>query len=254
MRKTKISRVGKIVFSLLLIAMIILLYQVFLLASDKRNNRDAIIADAGRMMNRVKPKKLTIFDDVDSIRLLKTLKGHKGSVNSVAISSDSRYIVSGGVDKTVRIWDTNNGRLLKILKGHKKGVWSIAFTPRGDILASGSLDKTIKLWSVRTWKVFRTLKGHRHCVISLAFSPDGRLLASGSLDKSIRIWLPYTGKLVKKLDRYLMPIWKIAFSPDGTLLASVFAKEKDITIWSTRTWKKLILLSGHQNTVVSIAF
>ena len=33
------------------------------------------------------------------------LHGHAEEVYSVAITSDSKYIVSGGRDKTVRIWN-----------------------------------------------------------------------------------------------------------------------------------------------------
>ena len=50
------SRVGRIVFSLLVIAIVMWLYQVFLLA-------------------KVKPKKLTVFDDINNIVLLRTLGG-----------------------------------------------------------------------------------------------------------------------------------------------------------------------------------
>ena len=56
--------------------------------------------------------------------LLKTLRGHTGDVNSVAILGPDR-IVSGSLDKTVKIWSTN-GTLLKTLRGHKKGIYSVA--------------------------------------------------------------------------------------------------------------------------------
>ena len=41
---------------------------------------------------------------VNSGRLLKTLEGHNGWLRSIAISSDDRYIITGGDDETVRIW------------------------------------------------------------------------------------------------------------------------------------------------------
>jgi WD40 repeat protein len=39
--------------------------------------------------------------------------GHTESVDSVAISSDNRYIVSGSDDNTIKIWDLKSGKLLK---------------------------------------------------------------------------------------------------------------------------------------------
>ena len=40
----------------------------------------------------------------DSIQLVHTLEGHEGAVQSVLFDPQSRYIVSGGSDKSFRIW------------------------------------------------------------------------------------------------------------------------------------------------------
>ena len=44
--------------------------------------------------------------DVQSGKVLKTLIRHEDSVCSVAISQDSKLIVSGSDDKAIRIWRT----------------------------------------------------------------------------------------------------------------------------------------------------
>ena len=38
-----------------------------------------------------------------------TFLGHTGDVNSVAVSSDGRMILSGSSDMTIRLWDINSG-------------------------------------------------------------------------------------------------------------------------------------------------
>ena len=40
------------------------------------------------------------------------------SVTSVAITSDNKYIVSGGCDKTVRIWNLQDKTQEAVLQGH----------------------------------------------------------------------------------------------------------------------------------------
>ena len=42
--------------------------------------------------------------DVSKFKCLKTLKGHSDSVRSVAFSPDGTKIISGSVDKTIKIW------------------------------------------------------------------------------------------------------------------------------------------------------
>ena len=46
------------------------------------------------------------------------MNGHSESVNSVAISSDNKYIVSGSGDKTIKIWNLESGQEIKTLNGH----------------------------------------------------------------------------------------------------------------------------------------
>ena len=46
------------------------------------------------------------------------LEGHTELINSVAITSDNKYIVSGGYDKTVRIWNLQDKTQEAVLQGH----------------------------------------------------------------------------------------------------------------------------------------
>ena len=44
--------------------------------------------------------------------MIKTLTGHENYVNSVCISNDSKFIVSGSVDKSIKVWDLESGNLI----------------------------------------------------------------------------------------------------------------------------------------------
>ncbi len=68
--------------------------------------------------------------------------------------------MSGSADKTIKIWNVDNGECLKILNGHQEHVWRTIYSPDGKYVISGSLDKTIKIWNAESGKCLRTLEGH----------------------------------------------------------------------------------------------
>ena len=45
------------------------------------------------------------------------LEGHEHTVLSVVVSPDGKYIVSGSVDKTIKVWELGTGRLVYNIKG-----------------------------------------------------------------------------------------------------------------------------------------
>jgi len=87
-----------------------------------------------------------------------TLKGHGGSVHSVAFSGDGQHVVSGSSDSTIKIWDTQTGACKQTLKGHGGSVYSVAFSSDGLHVVSGSSDRTIKIWDTQAGSCVWTLK------------------------------------------------------------------------------------------------
>jgi WD40 repeat protein len=126
---------------------------------------------------------LTIWD-ASSGTYLQTLRGHSGSINSVAFSRDSTQLISASHDRTVKIWDARDGAYLQTLDdGHNDIVSAVAFSHDSTRFASASYDRTVKIWDTSNGVCLQTLNiGHNDTVDRLAFSDRSRklILASGT--------------------------------------------------------------------------
>ena len=71
-------------------------------------------------------------------------EGHRGPVSSAAFTPDSKSLVTGGWDGTVRLWDTKRGTQLRLIGSHDGHVYSVRVAPSG-VAASGSADETARL-------------------------------------------------------------------------------------------------------------
>jgi WD40 repeat protein len=171
----------------------------------------------------------------DNFSLAYSLNGRESSVNSVAISPDGQTLVSGSMDKTIKVWRLSDGKLLRTLSGHRVSVNSVAISPDGQTLVSGSMDKTIKVWRLSDGKLLHTLSGHRVSVNFVAstpveISPNGQTLVSGSYDKTIKVWRLRDGQLLRTLSGHQDRVLSVAISPDGQTLVSG-SKDKTIKVW-----------------------
>ena len=72
---------------------------------------------------------------------------HHQLVNSVAISSDDQFIVSGSNDETVRLWNIKTGEN-HIIGEHDHCVTSVAISSDNQFIISGSHDETVRLWNI----------------------------------------------------------------------------------------------------------
>jgi ribosomal RNA-processing protein 9 len=113
--------------------------------------------------------------------------GHDHQVFALALTSDGKYLASGGKDKTILIWDTAKNSLRDGFKGHKDSVTALAFRLGSHDLYSGSDDRTLKMWNVDEMSYMDTLFGHKAEITAIDALTRERPVTS-SLDKTAAVW------------------------------------------------------------------
>ncbi|KZP12348.1 WD40 repeat-like protein [Athelia psychrophila] len=221
-------------------------------------------------------------------KLLKTLKGHRGLISSVAFSPDGTKIVSGSDDRSIWVWDVVSGEHLATLEGHLGGIASVALSPDSSHIVSGGADSTIRLWSIghredlkqirRTvplcllspFTITRMITGNKpdsknlnkpsNGVRVMAFSPDGTMAltvadAEQLADEHLVLWDALNGAHLKVLKGHTDWVTELAFSPDGTSIASG-SKDKTVRLWDTvgTSGAPRKVLEGHRKLIRDVLF
>ncbi|KAI9489509.1 WD40-repeat-containing domain protein [Zychaea mexicana] len=117
-----------------------------------------------------------------------TLTGHKEPISQVRYNKSGQYCVSGGRDRTVRLWNPTTGMELHKYMGHGRDVLGVSVSPDNAKLASCGVDRAVILWDVGTGEILRRYTAHWERVNGVDFNDQGTVLVSGSFDATVRIW------------------------------------------------------------------
>ncbi len=124
----------------------------------------------------------------------KTFKAHELSCNCVLYYPDGKYLLSGGRDAHLNIWDReNNFQLVQSIPAHNYAIYDIKYLDGKNMFATASRDKTIKLWNADDFSFIlrinkETYNGHINSVNKLHWNKEEQVLVSASDDRSLIVW------------------------------------------------------------------
>ncbi|XP_068169117.1 protein NEDD1 [Antennarius striatus] len=162
----------------------------------------------------------------------------------VCLSTSSQFLVSGGLDHCVHIWDLKTKRLHRTLKDHKEEVTCVSFNSNDSSIASGSTSGDLVLYSLTT-NMSNKAFGHgiNQPIHDLRMSALKRsLLGSISDSGTLVLWDANTCKEIHVFDSaHKAPGSGLAFSPASELLVVSVGLDKKIVCYDTAS--KIMLRS-----------
>lgn len=182
--------------------------------------------------------------------------GHQGAVK--CITAGGKFVVSGGADDQLHIYDVQAQKDLGFLMNPGEGpvtaveLYAPAETGVATHLFSGGADGTLAVWSAGpAWDCLKVMTGHHKEITALSVHPSGKLALSTSRDSTLRIW-----DLIKGRCSYHNNLPAVAegvtFSPDGTLYALLTGSQ--VTIHNIGQEEGLVATLQHPQRVLSMAW
>jgi WD40 repeat protein len=144
-----------------------------------------------------------------------TMRGHDSSLVAMNFSPDNRWVVTGGVDKTARLWNlssngvaspltltantpstTNRRETVVVQSSDRRLLVATANEPSPPGETESSADSYARFGSIALVSDLRSddpskplvLRGHKGKIKSATFSSDNRWLVTGSNDQTARLW------------------------------------------------------------------
>ena len=167
-------------------------------------------------------------DLIQNARLLYTFH-HNRAVSSLSLSHDERYLISGGMDQTVQVWNIEE-RSYVDMYDFKSPICSAVFSPDDTSIVVVSEDgkafvwqwaqKYRKLWQRKQNRVIRIPQAENVQVV--AFSPKGDYLVTASVDGFARVW-NLLDMIEVKLFPHNSPVSSICYHQSEDWLATASA-------------------------------
>src|SRR5262245_7422161 len=177
---------------------------------------------------------------------------HDTSLDTLALSSDGRRVVTAANDGKARVWELQGGRLLATLV-HPLKVSEALFAADADFVLTTSQDGTFRLWDWRATKIKFEFPKAPDSRLSALPSRDRKLAAMRETDSALRIWELLTEQpLGDRLEMPALITWA-AFSHDSDRIA-IASADGSVGVWTVKTSQLTAAPLKHTNSVTRLEF
>lgn len=155
---------------------------------------------------------------------------HQDRITALCFAQEGQRLLSGGADKTLICWDTQN--LVPLWSQSQFSHWIQALTvsPNGKLLLVGCSNGQIQLRDPITGGLHKILSGHSSGITALRFVPGKPEAISSSWDKTLRHWDLRSGQTRQVFEGHSLDVTSVDISADGSWLVSG-SWDRSLKVW-----------------------
>ncbi len=172
---------------------------------------------------------------------------------SAAFSSNGDYLVTGGSEGQVRLFNLNSEIPLRSFEGLESNVSEVALSPDSAKVLATSESGGVLVWSRSTGAELARLSENSIAITCMAVSPDESKVVIGDNSGTATVWDTESGVLLHSLQGHSLRIADVAFSNDGSLIGTA-SLDGAARTWDSVGGTPVAPFTGHGQGVNCIAF
>ncbi|XP_039022567.1 autophagy-related protein 16-like [Hibiscus syriacus] len=180
------------------------------------------------------------------------INAHEGGCASIMFENNSSRLISGGQDRSIKMWDSSTGSLSHSLFGCLGSVLDLAITHDNRSIIAASSSNNLFVWDVNSGRVRHTLTGHTDKVFAVDVSKvSSRHVVSAAYDRTIKVWDLQKGYCTNTIMSH-SNCNALCFSTDGLTICSGHV-DGNLRLWDIQTGKLLSEVAAHSLAITSLS-
>jgi len=174
----------------------------------------------------------------------------QGELLTCAYMPDGAFVVSGGWDGYLRLWEANQGNHVAAFRTGDKPVAACAVSNDGKQILSGGLDGLLAFWDALTHVRSLVWLAHTRPISSISYTPDGKSLLTSAWDGTIVYWKSIKDRDGKTLAGHKDIVAGCRVVPDGASLVS-WSHDGTVRHWDHERQTLKSEFRGHGDRVLA---
>nr|XP_029732385.1 cilia- and flagella-associated protein 52-like [Aedes albopictus] len=180
---------------------------------------------------------------------------HNKGCSSVAVTSNGKILVSGGIEGQVRVWKIEPyvQSMIGVLKEHYGPIESVHINSFDTEVVSASRDGSCVIWDLIRLTRKHVIFAHTQFIAAQYYPTGVQILTAGS-DKLIGYWEAFDGSLVREVEGSKSgPINAIDMNMTGEYFVSA-GTDQVVRLWDYQLGVEVAVGIGHASAITSARY